>query len=146
MEALRLAVHRPEAVADRLEGVLFSDPVQRRAFELLAEADDVHQAMADAPPEVSDVLRRAAVEEPLQGDAGLGDPVEAVISQLLREASRRGLAEVQARARTSPDALAQTATETARVRRHLEELDDPDASRGAAEWLLAWLLGRGEES
>ncbi len=32
LEALRFAVHRPEAVADRLEAVLFVDELQRRAF------------------------------------------------------------------------------------------------------------------
>ena len=32
LEALRLAIHRPEDVGDRLEAVLFCDPVQRAAF------------------------------------------------------------------------------------------------------------------
>ena len=39
LEALRLAIHRPEEVADRLEAVLFRDDLQRAAFEVLAGAD-----------------------------------------------------------------------------------------------------------
>ena len=68
LEALRLAVHRPEDVADRLEEVLFVDEVQRRAFGLLVEADNLHQAVDRADPEVAELLRRLAVEEPLVAD------------------------------------------------------------------------------
>ena len=66
LEALRLAVHRPEEVADRLEEVLFVDDLQRRAFVALAEADNLHQAVEEAPPEVADLLRRVTVEEPVR--------------------------------------------------------------------------------
>ena len=49
LEALRLAIHRPEEVGDRLEDVLFSDPVQRAAFVALVESDDLGEAI-DAGP------------------------------------------------------------------------------------------------
>src|ERR1039458_8679505 len=52
MEALRLAVHRPEAIADRIEDVLFGDELQRRAFLALGAAG--------AAPGGRAVRRRAA--------------------------------------------------------------------------------------
>ena len=45
LEALKLAVHRPEEVAGRLHAVLFSDPLQRGAFDALVHHDDLHDAI-----------------------------------------------------------------------------------------------------
>jgi DNA primase len=145
LEALRLAVHRPEAVEGRLEEVLFDDPVQRRAFSALLEAESLHQAIESAPPESAELLRRLAVEEPLWPGDSLADPVDAVVSQLLRAAVRRQLVDLQAQARTGGGPLGDVAAETARVRLWLEELDDPATGRDAGDRLLAWLLERGRE-
>jgi DNA primase len=141
LEALRLAVHRPETVADRLEPVLFSDPVQRHAFEVLTEAESLHDAIAlaeDDDPEVAVLLRRLTVEEP-SADA------DDVAVQLVRIASRRALTEVEAHARLSPEEVVRLAPVVARVRGDLDELDSPHAGVAAAQRLLAWLSG-GEET
>ncbi len=145
LEALRLAVHRPEEVADRLEEVLFVDDVQRRAFGLLVEADNLQQAVDRADPEVAELLRRLAVEEPLVADVPLADPVDSVVSQLVREAARRALTNLQSALRTSSGDPGETAAQAITVRRWLEELDDPVAGRGASDRLLAWLLGAWQE-
>lgn len=147
LEALRLAVHRPEHMADRLEEVLFVDDLQRRAFLALAGAESLQQAVENAAPDVADLLRRVAVEEPLVPDVASVDPVDAVVSQLVREASRRALADVQVswRAAGSDGDLQAMAGETAMVRLWLEELDDPVNGRDAADRLVAWLLGRWQE-
>jgi DNA primase len=146
LEALRLAVHRPELVADRLEEVLFSDDLQRRTFAALARADDLHQAVDSADPDVAGLLRRLSVEEPVPPEDPRADPAEPVVAQLVREAVRRELAERQAAARTGGGelALVPLAIETATVRRWLEDLDDPSHGREAADRLLAW-LGAGQE-
>ena len=65
LEALKLAVHRPEDVADRVHAVLFADPLQRQAFVALLESDSVHEAVESASPEVASLLRRVIVEEPM---------------------------------------------------------------------------------
>jgi hypothetical protein len=141
LEALRLAVHRPEVVSARLEPVLFADPVQRGALVSLLEHDDLHQAVDAAErddPEVARLLRRLAVEEPA-ADA------DDVIVVLVRNATRRALADLEVEARLSPESLGDLASVTARVRLDLEDLDDPEHAVAASERLVAWLVERGEE-
>jgi DNA primase len=142
LEALRLAVHHPELVVDRLEPVLFADPVQRAAFVALVDHDDLHLAVdaaERADPDVARLLRQVTVEEPA-GDA------DDVIVLLVRNATRRALGDIEAQARLSPEALGDLASVAAVVRGDLEELDDPAHAVAASERLLAWLVGRGEES
>ncbi|MGH9088131.1 MAG: hypothetical protein ACRDYZ_08465, partial [Acidimicrobiales bacterium] len=139
LEALRLAVHRPELVADRLEAMLFGDDLQRRTFEVLAAAEDLPAAVAVAEPDVADLLRRLVVEEPVAPDDPLADAAAPVVAQLIREATRRALADLQSGLRASPTELASVAPETAQARRWLEDLDDPERGRTAIDRLLAWL-------
>jgi DNA primase len=144
IEALKLAVHRPEDVADRFQPVLFTEPLQRAAFVALLEHDNVHDAVESAPPSVANVLRRVTVEEPLVGDPDLGDPVDSVVVVLLREAARRALGDVEARSRAEgSDSWQSTAAETAQVRRWLDALGD--GGRDAADRLVAWLSERESE-
>ena len=129
LEALKLAVHRPADVAGRLQPVLFVDPLQRQAFVALLEHDDLHAAIEAAPPEVSLLLRRVTVEEPLAGDPELGDPVELVVMVLLREAVRRALGDVEKQARGLDASWQAGAAETAEVRLWLAELAEPASAR-----------------
>jgi DNA primase len=145
LEALRLAVHRPDLVADRLEDVLFVDDLQRRAFVTLAGADSVRAAVDGADEEVAALLRRLSVEEPPDPDDPHVDPADPVVAQLAREATKRALAARQAAARAGQVDLAAVAAETATARRWMEELDDPAHSREAADRLVAWLVG-GQEA
>ena len=139
LEALRLAIHRPELVADRLEEVLFGDDLQRRVFRSLAEAEDLPSAVANAAPDVAALLRRLVVEEPLIPTDPHADPADAV-SQLVREATRAALDDLQSGLRLASGNHASVAAETAAVRRWLEDLDDPRRGRTAADRLVAWLL------
>ncbi len=142
LEALKLAVHRPEDVADRVHAVLFADPVQRGAFVALLEHDSVQDAVESASPEVAVVLRRVIVEEPLAGDPELGDPVDVVVAGLLRGAAQRALAEMEIESRTGSDAWQSRSAETAQVRLWLDELEVPAVGRDAANRLVAWLVER----
>ncbi len=142
LEALKLVVHRPEDVADRVHVVLFSDPVQRQAFVALVENDSVHEAVETASPEVASLLRRVIVEEPIAGDPELGDPVDSVVAVLLRGAARRALAEIEIASRAGDDMWQASAAETAQVRIWLDELGESASGRDAADRLVAWLSGR----
>ena len=144
LEALRFAVHRPEAVADRLEAVLFVDELQRRAFQTLLAADDLHQAIDDAPPDVAELLRRVAVEEPVVVEGATPDPVEALVTNLTRSAAQRALRDLEVAARTTPSEFSDTAATTARLKLWIEDLDDPAVGSEASSRLLAWLLARRE--
>ena len=105
LEALRLAIHRPDDVGHRLEAALFRDDLQREAFLVLAEADpdaELHQVIDSAPPEVRALLVRLTVEEPR------GEPDDVVL-QLVRDAARGELLVITAEARTSPEAVTEAA-------------------------------------
>jgi DNA primase len=142
LEALKLAVHRPDDVADRVHAALFGDPLQRQAFVALLEHDSAHEAVESASPEVASLLRRVIVEEPMTGDPELGDPVDSVVTVLLRGAVRRALTEVEVESRTGDDSWQSRAAETAQVRLWLDQLGDPASGRDAADRLVAWLAGR----
>ncbi len=131
LEALRLAIHRPDDVGQRLEPALFRDGLQRSAYQALVDADDLHQAIDAATPEVRALLMRLTVEEPT------GEPDEVVL-QLVRDASRRELTNLTAEARTSPKAM----IEAVEVARWLQELDIPGASATTTARLVAWLVVR----
>jgi DNA primase len=144
LEALKLVVHQPEAVADRLDALLFHDDRQRVAFETLMASGDLHEAIRGVEqdsPDVALLLRRLAVEEPAMGADG-------VVMQLVRTASRRALGDLDAEGRLSPDAFAQVARVTAQVHSDIEKLDtdDGDEAIKAADRLLAWLVERSDEN
>jgi DNA primase len=138
LEALRLAVQRPELVACDLEPFLFEDPGVAAAIRLLLVSSELHEAIARAEPEVAGLLRRAAVEDPPS------DP-EDVIANLVRRAARRELRRAALEAKASPDLASALAPETQRAQQLMELLDDAAHRREAVEGLLAWLRGRAEE-
>ena len=82
------------------------------------------------------------VEEPMAGDPELGDPVDSVVTVLLRGAVRRALTEVEMESRTGTTRGSPGPAETAQVRLWLDQLGDPAAGRDAADRLVAWLVGR----
>jgi DNA primase len=145
LEALKLAVHRPEDVVDRVHAVLFTDGVQRQAFVALLEHDSVHEAVESASPEVASLLRRVIVEEPMSGDPDLGDPVDSVVAVLLRGAAKRALGDVEIESRLSDDSWQARAAETVQVQLWLDELGESGSGRDAAERLVAWLIQREPE-
>jgi DNA primase len=145
LEALKLAVHRPEDVVDRVHAVLFTDRVQRQAFVALLENDSVHEAVESASPEVASLLRRVIVEEPMSGDPDLGDPVDSVVAVMLRGAARRALGDVEIESRVGDDSWQARAAETVQVRLWLDELEESGSGRDAADRLVAWLLQREPE-
>ena len=161
LEALRIAVHQPQAVVGRLHALLFSSELAREAFSQLASAMTLHQAIEGASSDVAQLLGRLGVEES-QEDAS------DVLRRLLEQAARRALAELQREAQaTAPSAAraanspsdeqdlpsetrhAQLVREAATLRLALEELLSIDQGPGsdvklvdAEGRLLTLLLGR----
>jgi DNA primase len=138
VEALRLAVHRPDEVAHRLEDVLFADDLHLAAFEALCAASTLDEAIESASPDVAQLLQRLAVEE---ADA---DPDD-VVRLLVANAAHRRLAALQAEARASANPTEYAAT-IGWLKRTGEQLWDDATAVGAAEQLVAWLVQFGEEA
>ena len=108
-------------MGDRLEDVLFSDPVQRAAFLALVDSDDLGEAIDGASGPVQSLLVRLTVEEPRS------EPDE-VVAQLVRDAVRRELPVLTVEARTSSGAM----EEAAQVAAWLQDLDRKDSSAEAS--------------
>jgi DNA primase len=140
VEALRVAVHEPGLVADRLDGALFVDPVVHEAYCLLAASATFHEALERAGGEVHDLLQRLAVED-LPWDDDPATYATSVLVQLVEAAGTRRLAVM---VRTGDDRASE-------LKAVLETLVS-NRSAGtwtvasdAAEQLLPWVAGSGEE-
>ena len=131
VEALRLAVHRPEEVADRLEEVLFADELHLAAFRALVSAPTLHEAIAGADPAAAALLQRLAVEE------AHADPDD-VVARLAREAGVRALARLQAEARSSEERAMALSPTVGWLKLTLEQLPDIEASSRLVPWLVQW--------
>ena len=141
LEALRLAVHHPEVVADRLERVLFAHPLAQACFEVLSTATTLPDAIEAADPQAADLLQRLAVED-TAADA------DDVMVRLVERASQRALRSVQSDMRQAePGEQAGFAPTVSWLKLTLEGLrrDDADGRTGALEAeqrLVGWLLAR----
>ncbi|MDQ6783414.1 MAG: DNA primase [Actinomycetota bacterium] len=136
LEALLLAVHRPEEVAPRLESCLFDHALARSAFAALCSAETLHDAIAEADPQVAALLRRLAVET---CDADTDD----IMVRLVERAGARAVAELLADIRQATDATP-WAQSLSWLKLTLENLRCGDHRRDAEEWLVRWIVERTE--
>jgi hypothetical protein len=137
LEALRHAVHDPGAVGEWLDAGLFDDPVQRGAYQALLDADTHGGALADAPPEVADLLAQLLVEEPES------EPFDAV--RLLHlEVARRNIAAVRLAGVRDPDGT-QALADLYVLTRIADGLRNAQSAAESADRLLAWLADRAED-
>jgi DNA primase len=134
---LLLAVHQPEAVADLLDEVLFTDEVELAAYRALASASTLHDAIEQADPDAAELLQRLAVEE-------VDVEADDVLALLVGELVQRSLHEVEAEARSSADPLAASETH-GWLKLRLEELRDTTTRRAALEVLVDFLVQRRHE-
>lgn len=139
VEALRIAVHAPEHVVTLLDASLFSSPTTQDAFEVLASAHSLHEAIDAAEPRARGLLERLTVE-----DLDLGEHPEVYVAQvfvnLVHDMAQRRVHELAARG----DERSST------VKRVLDQLvcererDDWLAAQRCAEELVPWVRGQEE--
>ena len=143
LEALRLVVHRPTDVAERIDIGLFSSELARETFEELASAMTLADAIDSASPEVADLLAQLAVEDTLE------DPGD-VVRRLAEQAATRALGELRRDARSAAPSADhnELAERSGRLRLALEAVRSvepgPDYEKRLDEaetHLLALLLG-----
>jgi DNA primase len=133
LEALRLAIQQPEAMASWLGDDLFDDERNLAAFRALAASATLHEAIERADPGAAELLQRLAVEET---DAEVDD----VVARLVEEAARRRIRDIEAEIRTSN----LVAIDLASPKLAVEQLREADTRVEAAQQLLAWLGSRSE--
>ncbi|PLS75601.1 MAG: DNA primase [Actinobacteria bacterium] len=131
VEALRLAIHRPEEMAHRLEEVLFTDELHLAAFRALASSETLHHAIKAADPGAAALLQRLAVEE-------VHDDPDAVLVELVRNTGRRALAALQAESREDPDRALELSATVGWLTLTLMELPAADATSRLVPWLVKW--------
>jgi DNA primase len=122
MEALRLVVHHPMEVAERIHIDLFGSDLAREAFEQLASAMTLTDAIEAATPQVADLLAQLAVEDTVE------DP-EDVLRRLVEQAASRALEELRRDARSATPSLShdELSKRSGRLRLALEALRSVDA-------------------
>jgi DNA primase len=137
-EALRVMIHRPEAIAGQLSPTLFTDPLRREAFEALRDGG-VLGAGDRASEAAAALLRRLAVES---GDAEIED----VLAGVARLAGRRVLEDLQREARSATSSADQHGFTDAItwLKTRIEELSERDTREAAISQLIPWLAEHGE--
>ncbi len=133
VEALRLAVHRPEEVAERLHEVLFVDPVVLAGYRALCSSTTLAQAIDGAGPEAASLLQRLAVED---ADVAADD----VLARLAEEAAKRVIAGLEAEARRT-GALTE---DVGWLKLAIAELREPATGVDATGRLVRWIVDRFE--
>ncbi len=143
LEALRLRIHFPNDVKDRLVAPYFINDVQREIFEGLASDKPLTDVIDDlsrrGEEEASQILSQLAVDE-LDRDYTVED-VTAVVSQLIRSAVNSELKNVGRdlrEGRMTPDVADITVRD---VKERLFLLEGP-SSANAENDLREWLLER----
>ncbi len=142
VEALRLAVHRPEEVVELLHEALFVDPVVLAGYRALCESTTLAQAIDAAAtdagpgsvgPAAASLLQRLAVED---GDVAAAD----VLARLAEEAAKRVIVELEAEARRSGGLDA----EVGWLKLAIEAVRDNGSGVDATGRLVRWIVDRFE--
>jgi HrpA-like RNA helicase len=129
-------------VADRINVDLFGSDLAREAFDQLASAMTLTDAIEAAAPQVADLLAQLAVEDTVE------DP-EDVLRRLVEQAASRALEELRREARSATPCLShdELSKRSGRLRLALEALRSVDAGPDyekrvdeAERYLLALLL------
>jgi DNA primase len=150
-DALILAVHEPEAMAAKLDEVLFADPTQKAAYLALAGSPNLHEAIEGASDDAAQLLRELAVSEP-EANA------DQTIVALVRASAVRVLRDLESDARNAEAAgnaagLLAAGESIAWLKPKLELMQEtgvtatpPRIVIEAADRLLGWLISRRMES
>ncbi len=152
---LLVALHRPGELAPLLDAgicspLLFADERQRRVFDALAGAEQLHDAIAAAEPDVASMLRELAVSE-LPETTSAEDAVLALARTAAEQALSRAGAEARLAERAEdPERYARASADSRMLRELVGPLRDPleageATARQAASALVAWLTRKALE-
>ena len=151
VEALRRVIHEPQLLDGRLIPAMFTDLVQRTAYEALATDQPIVHCIDDLNRRgdewAADLLAVLAVEEPLE--AAPGDDVERhvdeLVAQLLRAAVQDALSDINRQMRDGVVTAESGLTVIRDVRQRLELLGSHHGQLIEQE-LREWLSDLGAQS
>ena len=151
VEALRRVIHEPQLLDGRLIPAMFTDLVQRTAYEALATDQPIVHCIDDLNRRgdewAADLLAVLAVEEPLE--AAPGDDVERhvdeLVAQLLRAAVQDALSDINRQMRDGVVTAESGLTVIRDVRQRLELLGSSHGQLIEQE-LREWLSDLGAQS
>jgi DNA primase len=135
LDALRWAVHAPEAVSTRLAIELFADPLARDAYRALSQWS-FREAVSHSEPEISKLLERLAVEDPIVDTQPPEDMVSRVVVNLVEASSQRLLASMV----TSGDERSSELKVLLDLLVHRRGNDEWSAAEEVAEQLVGWIV------
>ena len=139
MEALRLAIHRPDDILALLIPDLFTDPMCSTVYDLLCKFPSLHEVIDRGGPEVGSFVQRLSVEE------STADPVDvAALLWIAFIANLESEYRLQAH-EADAESSAQLMQHATWLRLQLEDLQDPDQKASTVESLLGWMLEESEE-
>ncbi len=150
-DVLALAIHEPASLANRLDVCLFTDATQREAYQALAGAPSLHDAIEQAEDPVAQLLVELANSDPEIG-------VDQALVALVRARAQEALTDLQAEAREAQAAgdearLLRNAPVVGWLKSELELFSEvgagdhpPEPVTEAADRLVAWLLQRRGEA
>ena len=137
LNALRLAISRPEAMAERLHESMFTEDLHVAAFRALLAAETLHDAIEAADPGAASLLQRLAVEDT---DAEPDD----VVARLLDQAITRAIGDLERKTRDTVD-IEESSSLMSWLKLTREQLYEPSTRVDASERLVAWLTDREED-
>jgi DNA primase len=135
LDALRWAVHAPELVSGRLAIDVFVDPLARDAYRSLSQWS-FREAVSNSGPEVSKLLERLAVEDPIVETQPPEDMVSRVVVNLVEASSQRLLASML----TSGDERSSELKALLDLLVHRRGNDEWSAAEEVAEQLVGWIV------
>ncbi|MDQ1534812.1 MAG: primase [Actinomycetota bacterium] len=135
LDALRWAVHAPSLVGGRLAVDVFIDPLARDAYRSLSEWS-LREAVSHSEPEVSKLLERLAVEDPIVDTQPPEDMVSRVVVNLVEASSQRLLASML----TSGDERSSDLKSLLDLLVQRRVNDEWSAAEEVAEQLVGWIV------
>jgi len=133
-QLIRMFIHRPEDLVERVSASLFAAEGTRRAFEVVAAGPDWIHRLDEEPEQVANLLRRLAVEE-VDDES---DPLEE-LGWVVADAARRVRRDIAADARADMEQYRELQPLVQWITLRAEELVDARTRVGAIDALLAWL-------
>lgn len=135
LDALRWAVHEPKEISGRLAFELFHDPLARDAYRALSQWS-FREAVVHAEPEVSKLLERLAVEDPVVESQAPEDMVSRVVVNLVEASSQRLLASMV----TAGDERSSDLKVLLDLLVHRRGNDEWTAAEVVADQLVGWIV------